>query len=61
MRVIAIGTLREFWRKHAEAEVPLRLFEGGVKDGILSDGLTHNGRIPMNHHPLLPTHAESAI
>lgn len=24
MRVIAIGTLREFWRKHADAEVPLR-------------------------------------
>jgi mRNA interferase HigB len=24
MRVIAIGTLREFWRKHADVEVPLR-------------------------------------
>ena len=24
MRVIAIGTLREFWRKYADAEVPLR-------------------------------------
>jgi mRNA interferase HigB len=24
MRVIAIGTLREFWRKHADAAVPLR-------------------------------------
>ena len=26
MRVIAIGTLREFWRKHADAEVPLRVW-----------------------------------
>jgi len=24
MRVIALGTLREFWRKRPEAEVPLR-------------------------------------
>jgi mRNA interferase HigB len=24
MRVIAIGTLREFWRKHPDAEIPLR-------------------------------------
>ncbi len=24
MRVIAVGTLREFWKKHPQAEVPLR-------------------------------------
>ena len=24
MRVIAIGTLREFWKKHPQAETPLR-------------------------------------
>ena len=24
MRIIALGTLREFWRRHPDAEVPLR-------------------------------------
>ena len=24
MRIIALGTLRDFWQKHADAEVPLR-------------------------------------
>lgn len=24
MRIIALGTLRDFWREHADAEVPLR-------------------------------------
>jgi len=24
MRIIALGTLRDFWRRHSDAEVPLR-------------------------------------
>lgn len=24
MRIIALGTLREFWKKHSDAEIPLR-------------------------------------
>ena len=24
MRIVALGTLRDFWQKHADAEIPLR-------------------------------------
>ena len=30
MRIIAVGTLRDFWRKHHDAEIPLRSWYAGV-------------------------------
>jgi mRNA interferase HigB len=30
MRIIAVGTLRDFWREHADAEVPLRSWYAAV-------------------------------
>jgi mRNA interferase HigB len=36
MRIIALGTLREFWREHPEAEMPLRAWYAIARRAIWS-------------------------
>jgi mRNA interferase HigB len=36
MRVIALGTLREFWRRHPDAEMPLRAWYAIARRAVWS-------------------------
>jgi mRNA interferase HigB len=59
MRIIAIGALREFWKKHPDAEIPLRSWYGmarraewhspvEVKAAYRSASFIANNRIVFN-------------
>ena len=59
MRIIALGTLRNFWQKHADAEVPLRTWyaiarralwrrPADVKAAYGSASFTANNRVIFN-------------
>ncbi len=59
MRIIALGTLREFWRKHPDAEVPLRSWyavasradwrsPADIKDAYRSASFIANNRVVFN-------------
>ncbi|MGH8639298.1 MAG: type II toxin-antitoxin system HigB family toxin [Burkholderiales bacterium] len=36
MRIIALGTLREFWRRHPDAEMPLRAWYAMARRAVWS-------------------------
>lgn len=59
MRIIALGTLREFWKKHADAETPLRSWyalasradwrsPADVKETYRSASFIANNRVVFN-------------
>ena len=59
MRIIALGPLREFWRKHPDAEVPLRSWyavasradwrsPADVKDAYRSASFIADNRVVFN-------------
>jgi len=59
MRIIALGTLREFWRRHPDAEVPLRAWyaiarravwrrPAEIKAHYCSASFTANNRVIFN-------------
>lgn len=59
MRIIALGTLRDFWKRHPDAEVPLRAWyaaasraqwtrPGDIKDAYRSASFLANNRVVFN-------------
>ena len=59
MRVIAVGTLKAFWEKHAQAEQPLRAWydeakaanwvtSQDIKDSYASASFIRNNRVVFN-------------
>ncbi len=59
MRIIALATLREFWKRHPDAEIPLRSWyalasrsdwrrPADVKDAYRSASVIANNRIVFN-------------
>ena len=59
MRIIALSALREFWRKHPDAEVPLRSWYAvarravwsrptGIKQAYRSASFAANNRVVFN-------------
>ena len=59
MRVIAVGTLKAFWEKHAQAEQPLRAWHDeakaakwttpqDIRDAYASAGFISNNRVVFN-------------
>lgn len=59
MRIIALGTLRDFWKRHPDAEVPLRAWYAAasraqwtrpadIKDAYRSASFLANNRVVFN-------------
>lgn len=59
MRIIALGTLRSFWRRHPDAEVPLRAWyalasradwkrPADIKDAYRNASFVANSRVVFN-------------
>ena len=59
MRIIALGTLRSFWRRHPDAEVPLRAWyalasradwkrPADIKDAYRNASFVANNRVVFN-------------